>query len=144
MPQANIRGLRHCIPSAVMWPESSQLLAAMGEVGRLDRLREIAHSQIKARASRGQYFRAALFSDPAWDILLELFVAPHEGRRVYISAVGLAADIPLSTALRWVNVLESEGLVEREDDPLDARRTYLRLTEEGGRAMVMYLRSCDE
>lgn len=139
-----MRGLRDRTFSAVMWPESSQLLAAMGEIGRFDRLRHIAQSQIKARAARARHFRAALFADPAWDILLELFVAPHEGRRVSISAVGLAAGIPLSTAIRWIKALETDGLVEKEDDPLDARRTFLRLTEEGGRAMIMYLRSCDE
>ena len=32
-----------------------------------------ARSEIEARAARAQFFRASLFSDPAWDILLELF-----------------------------------------------------------------------
>lgn len=101
-----------------------------------------ARSEIKARSNRSKFFKASLFSDPAWDILLELFAAEQEARRVNISSAGLAAEIPLTTALRWINALEREGLVERVADPTDARRTFLSLTESGLRAMTLYFQSC--
>lgn len=101
-----------------------------------------ARSEIQARSARARFFRASLFSDPAWDILLELFSAEQEGRRVSISAAGLTAQIPLTTVLRWINALEREGLVERAGDPTDARRTFLRLTESGLRSMTHYFQSC--
>jgi len=106
-----------------------------GEWGR------IARSQIRARAARADFFKASLFSDPAWDILLELFAAEQEGRRISISAAGLTAQIPLTTALRWINALEREGLVERVADPTDARRTFLGLSDKGLRAMTHYFQS---
>lgn len=99
---------------------------------------KLARAVMKARARRGLYFKTSLFSDPAWDILLELFAVESEGRRLCISGVGSSADIPLTTALRWLNALQAEGLVTREDDPLDRRRSYLRLTEAGLRAMQQY------
>lgn len=99
---------------------------------------QLARAAMKARARRGLYFKTSLFSDPAWDILLELFAVESEGRRLCISGVGSSADIPLTTALRWLNALQAEGLVAREDDPLDRRRSYLRLTDAGVRAMQQY------
>jgi len=101
-----------------------------------------ARSEIRARAARAQFFKASLFSDPAWDILLELFAAEQEGRRVSISAAGLTAEIPLTTALRWIAALEREELVDRAGDPTDARRTFLKLTDKGLRAMTLYFESC--
>lgn len=101
-----------------------------------------AKAEIEARAARSRFFKASLFSDPAWDILLELFAAEQEGRRVSISAAGLTAEIPLTTALRWIAALEREDLVERAGDPTDARRSFLKLSDEGLRAMTLYFQSC--
>jgi hypothetical protein len=99
-------------------------------------------SEIQSRAARSQFFNSSLFSDPAWDILLELFAAEQEGRRVSISAAGLTAEIPLTTSLRWINALEREDLVERVGDPTDARRTFLKLTAQGRRSMTLYFQRC--
>jgi DNA-binding MarR family transcriptional regulator len=117
----------------------THLLAGDSGSGEWSRL---VRSEIQARAARTRFFEASLFSDPAWDILLELFCAEQEGRRVSISAAGLAAEIPLTTALRWINALEREGLAERMGDPTDARRTFLSLTETGLRAMTLYFQNC--
>jgi DNA-binding MarR family transcriptional regulator len=100
-----------------------------------------AKAEIEARAARARFFKASLFSDPAWDILLDLFAADQEGRRISISAVGLTAGIPLTTALRWINALEREDLVERAGDPTDARRTFLRLSDKGRGAMSLYFQN---
>ena len=97
-----------------------------------------ARAAIEARARRGKFFKASLFSDPAWDILLDLFAADAEGRRVAISTAGLAANVPLTTAIRWINALQEEGLVRRDNDPLDARRCFLSLTELGLQSMREY------
>jgi len=101
-----------------------------------------ARSAIWARAFRKRFFRASLFSDPAWDILLELFAAEQEGRRVTVSSVGFDANIPQTTALRWIKALESEGLIKRADDPLDARRIFLSLSDSALRAMTHYFQGC--
>jgi hypothetical protein len=87
-----------------------------------------------ARRQREMVFGKDLFADPAWDILLELYAAMLGQRRVPTSELAVAAGIPLTTALRWISKLESEGLVTRADDPLDGRRVWIALT---GRAVPM-------
>ena len=76
-------------------------------------------------------FPEGLFSDPAWEILLELYAMHLEQQRVSISSVYLASSVPASTALRWIAKLEHDGLVLRTDDPLDARRSWIALTQNG-------------
>lgn len=94
---------------------------------------------IEARRARRAYFAADLFADPAWDILLELYVLDREQRRTSVSKLSLAAAIPQTTALRWLDRLHGEGLIERELDPLDARRVWVKLSEEGMTAMSAFL-----
>ena len=88
-----------------------------------------------ARRRRGALFNEDLFSDPAWDILLELYALHLEQRRASVSSVYEASSVPGSTALRWIAKLERDGLLVRVDDPLDARRSWVKLSEEGVQRM---------
>jgi len=83
------------------------------------------------RRRRTALFDADLFSDPAWDILLELYALHLEQQRASVSSLYAASSVPGSTALRWIAKLEHEGLVVRTDDSLDARRSWIKLTDEG-------------
>lgn len=113
--------------------------AKLADPFRSSRYARTCRELIDARARRNMFFRASLFSEPAWDILLELFCADCEGRKLSVSSVGLAADIAMTTALRWIDTLERDGLVQRQDDPLDGRRTFLVLSEKGFEAMLAYV-----
>jgi len=92
---------------------------------------------ISARRHRADFFRSDLFADPAWDILLDLTRAKLEGRRVSTSSV--AAAVPQTTALRWIDMLADEGLLEKLRDPIDARRVFVTLTESATASMKEYL-----
>jgi hypothetical protein len=81
---------------------------------------------------------ADLFGEPAWDILLDLFIAAREGKRISITSACIGAAAPSTTALRWLNVLEREGLIERQGDARDMRRSYVRLTATAYGRMVDY------
>ena len=72
-----------------------------------------------------------LFGEPAWDLLLDLFVMRGEGRDVSVTDVCIGSASPVSTAIRHIRRLELAGLVTRERDETDGRRSWLRLTEEG-------------
>jgi DNA-binding MarR family transcriptional regulator len=91
-----------------------------------------------ARRQREFVFGKDLFADPAWDILLELYAAELGQRRVPTSELAVAAGIPLTTALRWVNKLETEGLITRADDPLDRRRVWIALASRARPLMSSY------
>src|SRR5690348_10986967 len=86
---------------------------------------------IAARNTRRNFFDGDLFADPAWDILLELYALRCEQRRTSVSKLCLAAGVPATTALRWIDKLHSIGLIERDADPLDARRIWVALSHEG-------------
>ena len=100
-----------------------------------DRLR----AMIRARRLRDRFFPPDLFGEPAWDMLLDLAVASVEGRDVAVSSLCIAAAVPTTTALRWVRALCDAGLFERRDDPRDARRAFISLSEPATAAMARYL-----
>ena len=91
-----------------------------------------------ARQLRAELFSEQLFSDPAWDILLELYALHLEQLRTSVSSVCVAASVPASTALRWIAKLEADGLVVRTEDQLDARRSWIALTSDGVERMKSY------
>ena len=64
---------------------------------------------MEMRRRRSAVFGEGLFSDPAWDILLELFAAELDGRGLGLP--DLAHIAPRSTLARWLTALEERGLV---------------------------------
>lgn len=110
--------------------ENAAVTDALGRLrGRLVRISDL-------RSRRRDLFGSDLFADPAWDILLSLFESSLAGRGDSVSSACMAADVPQSTALRWLNVLESRGWVERRSDPQDRRRVHVRLTDKCFSALV--------
>jgi len=83
------------------------------------------------RRKRDKIFGAeGLFADPAWDMLLDLYSVHLSNKQISITSACLAANVPATTGLRWIHVLEDAGLVERVQDTADARRTFVRLTPD--------------
>ena len=80
-----------------------------------------------------------VFEDPAWDMILAIFIDQMSGRSTSISSACYASNVAQSTALRWINRLVKEGLVFREGDPSDARRSLLKLTDETHSRMIALL-----
>ena len=109
----------------------------VGDAPPIDALR--LRAMIRARRVRDDYFRADIFGEPAWDMLLDLAAAGVEGRNVAVSSLCIAAAVPTTTALRWIRALCEAGLFERHDDPNDARRAFISLSDEATRAMAAYL-----
>lgn len=94
-----------------------------------------------ARRRRHKFLPADLFGEPTWDILLDLYVAAREGRRVPTTSACIGAHVPPTTALRWLRILEARGMVEREDDGKDGRRTFVCLSPTGLATMDATLES---
>lgn len=93
---------------------------------------------IRARRLRDQHFDAALFADPAWDMLLDLMAARLRGEKVAVSSLCIAAAVPPTTALRWIKSLCDQGLFVRAADPEDGRRVFIALSDEAAAAMEAY------
>jgi hypothetical protein len=102
-------------------------------------LAHVARKIIANRRSRSEQLPAELFSEPAWDILLDLFIARMEQQQISISSACLASPVPTTTALRWLEVIQNLGLVERYPSPDDKRVTYVQLSSSGHSALRRYL-----
>lgn len=100
-----------------------------------------AHRLYRERRARLQSFSQsfAIFGEPGWDILLEIYLADTVGRAMCVGTACLAADVAQTTGLRWLAKLERIGLVTREDDPRDGRRGLVMLTPSGRAEMERYL-----
>lgn len=104
------------------------------EVNRpVDAARIRAH--VRARQMRGRFLPADLFADPAWDILLDLAAARLEGVKVSVSSLCIAAQVPTTTALRWIKTLVDRDILLREADRGDARRAFIGLAPATATAM---------
>lgn len=101
----------------------------------------IAQSEYRRRRNRTLFFEdESLFGEPAWDILLDLFIAGLERKLLPVTSACIGAAVPTTTALRWLALLEERGQVIREPDPTDARRAHVRLSPEARARMEEYFR----
>ncbi len=112
---------------------------AGGGAAEPDLLLATTRGLIRTRRMRDQFFEGVLFADPAWDMLLDLFAARLERRRVAVSSLCIAAAVPPTTALRWIAMMSGRGLIERRPDPNDGRRMFLALGEAAADAMAGYV-----
>ena len=107
----------------------------------IEDLQGFANALLKARQSRSKYFDPQILSGPAWSILMDLTAAGLKGEQVPTSSACVSAEVPFSTALRHLNQLVAAGLIRREIDPTDKRRTLLSLEPDTLDLMTKYLAS---
>jgi len=91
--------------------------------------REFARRVLRVRQQRNAILGADSFRDPAWDMLLDLYVQGASSSGTMVSALCIASGVPQTTALRYIYRLEQLGLVQTTDHPTDQRRTMVSLTD---------------
>ena len=102
-------------------------------------LRTVAVSIYRSRQYRTQYFDGELFGEPAWDMLLDLFINHVSGRRVPTTSLCVASGVPQATGLRWLATLVEAGLARRIRAPDDSRLRLVEITDEGYKVMRRFL-----
>jgi NAD(P)-dependent dehydrogenase (short-subunit alcohol dehydrogenase family) len=106
----------------------------------LSALAAVARKQIKDRRSRDSILGLPdLFGEPAWEILLDLFVANADSSRVSVSSACAGSTAPHTTALRYLKALEERAMIERTPHESDARIVYVTLSETGLSSMIKIL-----
>lgn len=99
------------------------------EIARLtDRLMRRIHAALNAKAAEFDTHRLG----PGGGIIL-LTLAEIEPAKVHQLVGRMARD--KSQMTRAIKALEAKGLIQRQDDPHDARVSVLKLTEEGREAV---------
>ncbi|QDP20424.1 hypothetical protein [Sphingomonas xanthus] len=82
------------------------------------------------RAIRNQAYPADLFGEPAWDMLLALYIGRCEQYRMKITALTMESHVPPTTALRWIDTLIERNYARKVPNPRDARSTFVEMTDE--------------
>ena len=106
--------------------EAAMVRQQISPLGRV----ALAKGELHRRRLRDKIFLPAeIFNDPAWEILLELYIADAEGAKLTASSICIEAGVPQTTIVRWISLLERMNLVQREPDYTDKRRQWLGLTK---------------
>jgi hypothetical protein len=137
-----LSGLREALASAASRLDEAREFLDMASSGHDPgiNLVELAEKLYKARRIRERFFPAGLFAEPTWDLLLDLYIAHHRARIVITSGACIAANVPLTTGLRWLEKLEAAGVIRRSPSPADHRLVLISLTEQSLARMSDLLR----
>lgn len=82
-----------------------------------------------------------IFGEPAWDLLLDLFIRQAEYDASTCESALTTSNLHLTTLIRWLKVLEHNGLIKSRPDPADSGRIHVNLTPAGYEGMLRYLES---
>ena len=99
----------------------------------------VAEGILRQRRRRHEYFKASLFDEPGWNLLLQLYVRDSAGGSTTAEELLTSAATMASMAARWLAHLEEEGLVVRVAHPSDPATEFIELTNESRQAMEAYL-----
>ena len=90
------------------------------------------------RNLRNKMISQELFSDPCWDILMDVFSARLNEKNISVSAVATAGNMSHTTGLRYIDTLEKIGYIYRERDDWDGRRIFVKISDETFTMMKEY------
>jgi hypothetical protein len=107
------------------------------DVPLVDRARAIYAARRRRDAMLGT--ASQFFHDPAWDIMLDLFIQTEDQQIVSVSSACVGACVAHTTALRCLKAMERKGVVSFRHDPFDKRRRFVSLTVETHRRIVSWL-----
>ncbi len=114
------------------------MTSAIGQSWEETELVAAARKIVAARSLRADLFPAAIFTETAWDILLALYLASAPADRS-LGALARASRASLSTAQRWIDYLEQQGLVVRDRRRGDQQGDEVYLTDKAQHALQFYL-----
>lgn len=132
--------------SAEEWQDAVRLLQRLTGRGEprpnerlIDRqtLEKRARQAFSDRRRRIAIFGIGMFGEPAWDMLLILYIQRH-GQRQTVGGLAEASGVAKSTALRWLRALEARGHIMRSKHPTDSRTDFVQLTEKAELALDTY------
>jgi DNA-binding MarR family transcriptional regulator len=114
------------LPSDDPPPHPEQLVAMAQMIG-------------ESRRRRENFFAPELFAEPGWEMLLALYSANAAGIRMSVSNLCRMSKGPPSTAVRWVDRLESLKLITRHKSLRDGRVFFVELTPDAHQRVEDYL-----
>lgn len=105
-----------------------------------DQLVEIALHDLNSRKRRASVLQRGLAGEPAWLMLLDLYVAERRHKRVQTVYLVEESGASHATGLRYLALLAKNDLVTRIISESDKRSKYVELTDFGRSTIEDYLR----
>lgn len=93
---------------------------------------------LRLHRMRQQILGAEIFGDPAWEILLQLYLSTSKGEQLATKDLDWIA--PPTTLARWITVLEERGWVECILIGVEHTDLRMRLSAEGKAKMCRLFR----
>ncbi len=93
----------------------------------------------EVRKSRGRFLDRSLFGEPAWDMLLALYISHVEQYRLKVTDLIHESRATSSTGLRWIVKLQAAGLIVRRENHADQRSFFLELPDDGAAKVTALL-----
>lgn len=97
-----------------------------------------AQREIRNRLLRQKFMDTAHFREPAWDMLVDLFVNEAADRRISVSSLCIASGVPNTTALRYLKLLTDSGRIVRSKCDQDARTVHVNLADKCRKELIDY------
>jgi DNA-binding response OmpR family regulator len=85
----------------------------------------------------------ARLDEASWLIVIEVYLAAITGRRLSVSKLCSLDEASHTTAWRRIRSMEQSGLLVRDQDPADARRSFVSLTDAAVRAVADFMARAD-
>ncbi|MEW4466485.1 helix-turn-helix domain-containing protein [Parasphingorhabdus sp. JC815] len=70
-------------------------------------------------------FGSGLFADSCWNMCLDTYICDLKGKEITVSSIAHGSGIPMTTAMRYINVMVEEGLLVKSPNPSDNRMIFL-------------------
>jgi hypothetical protein len=110
------------------------------DVGTAETNVDLAERIFASRGHRAEIFGSNMFVDPAYDILLYMFIMAGRGQMSDVGGVCRASGAPDATALRYIKSLVEKGYINRAPHPYDKRISNLTITPMATNLMNEWLR----
>ncbi|HWT14036.1 MAG TPA: hypothetical protein VN231_14880 [Allosphingosinicella sp.] len=102
-------------------------------------LHAVAERLYSERRRRDEHFPRGIFGEPAWDMMLALFIAREEGREVTFAEAYEAAGVRAGPGRALIRKLEATGILRRGPAQRDRKCQSVCLTDDAVERLSDYL-----
>lgn len=71
-----------------------------------------------------------LFANSCWNMCLDIYICDLKDQRVTVSAIAHSSGIPMTTAMRYINVMVEQGLLTKTPNSADNRMIFVSVSTD--------------
>jgi len=71
-----------------------------------------------------------LFANSCWNMCLDVYICDLKDQRVTVSAIAHSSGIPMTTAMRYINLMVEQGLLTKTPNSEDNRMIFVSVSAD--------------